>query len=95
MQEPSPLMSLCTVLAAVQQEIVLHDINGKEMKATLRKALSVDATRARYPGFRPKTDSCVPEGEANRVTHRYRMEEPAQSVRNQGDRTSSGQGSYG
>lgn len=71
MQEPSPLMALCTVLAAVQQEIVLHDINGKEMKATLRKALSVEATRVRYPGFRPKTDSCVPEGEANRVTHRY------------------------
>ena len=37
------LMALCTEQAAAQQEIVLHDVNGKEMKAALRKALPVEA----------------------------------------------------
>ena len=50
------LMALCTEQAAAQQEIVLHhDVNGKEMKATLRKALPVEAPRVRYPGFKQET----------------------------------------
>lgn len=50
------LMALCTEQAAAQQEIVLHhDVNGKEMKAALRKALPVEAPRVRYPGFKQET----------------------------------------
>ena len=49
------LMALCTERAAAQQEIVLHDVNGKEMKAALRKALPVEAPRVRYPGFKQET----------------------------------------
>ena len=49
------LMALCTEQAAARQEIVLHDVNGKEMKAALRKALPVEAPRVRYPGFKQET----------------------------------------
>lgn len=49
------LMALCTEQAAAQQEIVLHDVNGKKMKAALRKALPVEAPRVRYPGFKQET----------------------------------------
>lgn len=38
-----------------QQEITLHNAQGKEMKVATRKALPVEAQRVRYPGFKQET----------------------------------------
>lgn len=50
------LVVLCTQCSVpTRQEITLHDAQGRELKAALRKALPVNAPRVRYPGFKPET----------------------------------------
>ncbi len=38
-------------LLPAQQQITLHDADGKAFNVLLRKALPVNAPRVRYPGF--------------------------------------------
>lgn len=49
----SVLMHASNTLA--QNEITLHDSTGKSINVPTRKALSVDAQRARYPGFKQES----------------------------------------
>lgn len=49
------LMTACSQQTAQQQEIILHNAEGKEIKVPTRKALPVDAQRVRYPGFKQET----------------------------------------
>lgn len=49
------LAAICAQPAVAQQELTLHNADGKEMKVALRKALPVSAERVRYPGFKQET----------------------------------------
>lgn len=49
------LLAVCTQRVAAQQELTLHNAEGKAMKVALRKALPVSADRVRYPGFKQET----------------------------------------
>lgn len=49
------LLAVCTQRVAAQQELTLHNAEGKAMKVVLRKALPVSADRVRYPGFKQET----------------------------------------
>ena len=49
------LAAICAQPAVAQQELTLHNADGKEMKVALRKALPVSAERVRYPGFKRET----------------------------------------
>lgn len=42
-------------LLLAQQQITLHDADGKAFDVLLRKALPVNAPRVRYPGFKQET----------------------------------------
>lgn len=42
-------------LLPAQQQITLHDADGKAFNVLLRKALPVNAPRVRYPGFKQET----------------------------------------
>lgn len=46
------LISACAQHIPVQNEITLHNAEGKEIKVPGRKALPTDAARVRYPGFK-------------------------------------------
>lgn len=49
------LAAICAQPVVAQQELTLHNADGKEMKVALRKALPVSAERVRYPGFKQET----------------------------------------
>lgn len=49
------LAAICAQPVVAQQELMLHNADGKEMKVALRKALPVSAERVRYPGFKQET----------------------------------------
>lgn len=49
------LAAICVQPVVAQQELTLHNADGKEMKVALRKALPVSAERVRYPGFKQET----------------------------------------
>lgn len=49
------LLAVCTQRVAAQQELTLHNAEGKAMKVALRKALPVSADRVRYTGFKQET----------------------------------------
>lgn len=40
---------------SAQNEVTLHDSDGKSINVPTRKALPVDARRARYPGFKQES----------------------------------------
>lgn len=42
-------------LLPAQQQITLHDADGKAFNVLLRKALPINAPRVRYPGFKQET----------------------------------------
>lgn len=49
------LSSCGTSVKRSGEDIILHDRNGNEMAVPVRKALPLEADRARYPGFRQET----------------------------------------
>lgn len=49
------LAAICAQPVVAQQELTLHNADGKVMKVALRKALPVSAERVRYPGFKQET----------------------------------------